>query len=281
MYKKIIALVVLLGAIGLAVWFYYNPQSAVPRAAGAVVQQAADATTTGKVKSAFALSKRLSVYDIGVDTSEGLVTLTGGVPSEIDKQLAVSVAKDTNGVKQVNDQLVVQEGVQPSEASLRESARVADLEIRAGLQERLAVSPELKDKEIQSSVQDQVVTLTGTVDTPAQKMGAEQVARSIPNVANVLNSLSVNNPAAGQSEVPGVSGAAKDSELARQVSFALFVERGNFTDHGMIKTIGREDGVTLSGIVYSRAERALAERIARDVKGVGRIDNQLTVSVPR
>ncbi len=231
MYRKIIALVVLLGAIGLAVWFYYNPQSSVPRAAGVVVQQATDATTTGKVKSAFALSKRLSVYDIGVDTSGGVVTLTGGVPSEIDKQLAVSVAKDTNGVKQVNDQLVVQEGVQPSEASLRESARVADLEIRAGLQERLAVSPELKDKEIQSSVQDRVVTLTGTVDTPAQKTGAEQVARSVPNVANVLNSLSVSNPAAGQSEVPGVSGA-KDSELARQVSFALFSERENLPIRG-------------------------------------------------
>jgi osmotically-inducible protein OsmY len=166
--------------------------------------------------------------------------------------------------------------MKPSETSLREGARIADLEIRADLQERLAASPELKGKEIQVSVQDRVVTLAGQVETPAQKTGAEQLARSISNVANVINNLSVGNPNAPLTEVPGMP--TKDGELARQVSFALFNERENFVNPGAIKVESRDGRVTLSGSVASRAERALAERVARDVKEAQSINNQLTVS---
>ena len=91
-----------------------------------MLQQASDSTTTGKVESAFALSKRLSVYEIEATTQAGVVTLTGQVPSEIDKELAANVARDTNGVNQVVNQLEVEPGVKPSEASLRESGSRID-----------------------------------------------------------------------------------------------------------------------------------------------------------
>jgi osmotically-inducible protein OsmY len=240
-----------------------------------VTQRAADLATTGKVKSAFALSKRLSAYAIEVDTSQGTVRLTGQVPSEIEKELATSVAKDTTGVAQVDNQLRVEPGVQPSEASRRESARVMDLEIRADLRERLAASPELKDKNLQIGVQDRVVTLTGQVEMPQQKAGAEQLARAIPNVAGVVNNLAVGDAAAAQTEVPGVTeSAAKDRELEKQVLFAFFGERDNFANAGAIRAEARD---TLTGPVASRAERALAERITREVSGVRRVNNQLTL----
>ena len=278
MRRLIIGIVTLAVIVGVIGWFYFNPQSNVSRAAGGVVQQATDMTTTGKVKSAFALSKRLSAYEIGVDTKLGVVTLTGAVPSDIEKELAESVTKDTNGVSQVDNQLRVELGMKPSEASLREGARIADLEIRADLQERLATSPELKGKDIQVAVRDRVVTLSGKVETPAQKTGAEQLARSINNVANVVNELSIGNPNAPLSEVPGMP--TKDGEIMRQVSFVLFNERENFVNSGAIKVESRDGRVTLSGNVASRAERALAERVTRDVKEVQSINNQLTVSSP-
>jgi hyperosmotically inducible protein len=278
MRRLIIGIVTLAVIIGVIGWFYFNPQSNVSRAAGGVVQQATDMTTSGKVKSAFALSKRLSAYEIGVDTKLGVVTLSGAVPSDIEKELAESVTKDTNGVSQVDNQLRVELGMKPSETSLREGARIADLEIRADLQERLAASPELKGKDIQVAVRDRVVTLSGKVETPAEKTGAEQLARSINNVANVVNELSIGNPNAPLSEVPGMP--TKDGELARQVSFALFNERENFVNPGAIKVESRDGRVTLSGSVASRAERALAERVARDVKEAQSINNQLSVSSP-
>jgi osmotically-inducible protein OsmY len=244
-----------------------------------LMQRREDSVIVENVKSAFGLSKRLSAYEIKVAARDGVVTLTGQVPSEIEKELAASVAKDTRGVKQVDNQIQIEPGLKPAEESIRESARVADLEIRADLQERLAASPELKGKEIQLSVQDRVVTLSGQVETLQQRMGAEQLARAVSNVASVVNNLTVTHPDAALTEVPGVTESeARDQELAQQVSFALFKERDNFASVGAIKVEARNGNVTLSGSVVSRAERALAERIAREVKGVNRINNTLTVA---
>jgi osmotically-inducible protein OsmY len=282
-------LIVLLGLLALVTvaGFVWQWRVSVPDSARDMFREVSDARITGQVKAAFALSKRLSAYEIAVDTRDGVVTLSGQVPSEIDREMAGSVAKDTTGVTQVNNQLRAEPGLKPSDASMRESSRVADLEIHADLRERLAASAYLSGNqagnEIQISVKDRVVTLAGRVQTPQQKIGAEQLARSLSNVAEVVNQLNVTNPGATQSEqseTPGVSEkVSKDKELANQVSFALFIERDNFTNLAAIKAESRSGAVTLSGKVASRAERALAERVARGVKGVSSVSNRLTVSL--
>ncbi len=274
--KKMLALVPLVLLAFAICWVYFFPQSRVPRAAGQMIQQATDATTSGKVKSAFMLSKRLSVYDIEAITQNGVVTLSGQVPSEIDKELAEKVARDTRGVNQVSNQLIVEPQIKPSEASLRESKRIADLEIQADLRERLAASPELSGKTIQITVTNRNITLVGEVETPAQKSGAEQLARSLANVTGVTNQLSVSNPSAPQQEIPGVS--TKDAEISRQIGFALFTERENFTDLSAIKVDCKDGQVTLFGSVPTRAERALAWRIAREVKGASVVNNQIQIA---
>jgi osmotically-inducible protein OsmY len=264
---------VVLGAVFVYGWRW---QITVPNSAREVIRDVSDAGITAQVKAAFALSKRISAYEIGVETKGGVVTLTGQAPSEVDRELAGDVAKDTTGVKQVDNQIRVEPGLKPSDASLRENARVTDLEIHANLRERLAASEFLSGNEINVSVKDRVVTLAGRTQTPQQKTGVEQLARSIPNVANVVNQLTVMNPGAAQSETS--ERESKDKELANQVLFSLFNERDSFTNLGTIKVESRNGAVTLSGAVYSRAERALAERVARGVKGVSSVSNRLTVS---
>ncbi|HWQ36706.1 MAG TPA: BON domain-containing protein [Blastocatellia bacterium] len=279
MVRRILVFLLALVVLGVVIGVVFRSRWRMPQAAHEVAQKATDSATTGKVKVALALSKRLSAYDISVDTHDGIVTLTGRVPSEIDRELAANVTKDTVGVSQVNNQLEVDPGVTPSDAGARESARVADLEIRADLQERLSSSEQLKGQNIQISVENRVVTLSGQVETPQQKTGAEQLARSVSNVSSVVNNLTVARPSAPQSEVPGVSeNATKDRELSRQVLFALFSEREYFSDVGAIRAEGQNGMVTLAGTVASRAEKALAERIARDVSGVRSVNNQLTVA---
>jgi osmotically-inducible protein OsmY len=269
----ILALVVL-GAVFVYGWRW---QATVPDSAREVIRDVSDAGITAQVKAAFALSKRISAYEIGVETKDGVVKLTGQAPSEIDRELAGNVASDTTGVKQVDNQIRVEPGLKPSDASLRESARVTDLEIHAYLRERLAASEFLSGNEINVSVKDRVVMLAGRTQTPQQKTGVEQLARSIPNVANVVNQLTVTNPGAAQSETS--ERESKDKELANQVMFALFNDRDNFTSLSTIKVDSHNGAVTLSGPVSSRAERALAERVARGVKGVSSVNNRLTVSL--
>ncbi len=276
--KTLITVLLLIVALGLFVYFTATGRSLLGRVWGES-QSAADIAVTNQVKSAFSLSKRLSAYEINVGAKDGAVTLTGQVPAEVDKQLAGSVVKDIPDVKSVDNQLQVNPGIKPSETSLREGMRVTDLEIRADLNEKLALSQALQGQSIQATVQDRTVTLTGRVETPAQKTGAEQLANSVANVVGVVNNLEVSNPAAAQNETPGVPEVtSKNKDLTNRVLFALFNERENFADVGAIKVAGREGSVTLTGSVASRAEKALAERIARDVDGVKSVGNQLSVT---
>ncbi len=276
--KTLITGLLLIVALGLFVYFTATGRALLGRVWGEK-QSAADIAVTNQVKSVFSLTKRLSAYEINIGAKDGVVTLTGQVPTEVDKQLAGSIAKEVPDVKSVDNQLQVSPGVKPSETSLREGMRVTDLEIRADLNEKLAMSQALQGQNIQANVQDRTVTLAGRVETPAQKTGAEQLANSVANVVGVVNNLEVSNPAAGQNETPGVPEAtSKNKDLTNRVRFALFNERENFADVGAIKVAGREGSVTLTGSVASRAEKALAERIARDVDGVKSVGNQLSVT---
>ena len=75
-------------------------QTPAGRSAGGVVD---DSTITSKVKAKLFGDESLSGFAIDVDTFKGDVTLTGGVNSEAAKQRATQLAKEVDGVKNVNN----------------------------------------------------------------------------------------------------------------------------------------------------------------------------------
>jgi hyperosmotically inducible protein len=68
-----------------------------------VPDKVADSWITTKVKSEFAAAKHVNATDISVSTVDGVVTLTGTVPSKQVKTKAVRIAHKVKGVKSVND----------------------------------------------------------------------------------------------------------------------------------------------------------------------------------
>lgn len=64
--------------------------------------KADDAWITTKVKSKLAAAKNIKSTDISVETKEGMVTLTGTVPTKSAKNHAVREAKSVKGVKSVD-----------------------------------------------------------------------------------------------------------------------------------------------------------------------------------
>lgn len=64
-----------------------------------------DATLTAKIKSKMALDDVVSASDIDVDTVDGVVTLTGVVRSEQERERATQLARETLGVRTVNERL--------------------------------------------------------------------------------------------------------------------------------------------------------------------------------
>ena len=75
------------------------------------MDQAGEAVTdtwiTGKVKSAFLAESSLSGMDIKVETNKGVVALSGVVASDAERQLALTIAKNTDDVKKVVDKIKV------------------------------------------------------------------------------------------------------------------------------------------------------------------------------
>ena len=67
-----------------------------------VPDKAADTWITTKVKAELATAKNVKASDISVETSDGMVTLSGMVPTKSEKTHAVKKTKAVKGVKSVD-----------------------------------------------------------------------------------------------------------------------------------------------------------------------------------
>ncbi len=271
--RKLIAVVIVVIIVAGAGYYIYTHGWKKPESFRSLFSSSGDPDTSRKVKTALGLSKRLARFDINVTTSDGVATLTGQLPSEDIKSLAGEIARDTAGVKDVKNEISVDPAAQPS----TESVHVEDLEIRVAILEALARSRELGGKSIDVKVENRSVTLSGSVETPTQRNGAEQIARAVDGVAGVTNNLVVTNPQAA-SEPPTATAPPADSnaELAKRVEFELYRTNAFNT---LTMHVKAEDGaVTLAGTVRSRAEQLLAERVVQSVSGVKKVTNELKVT---
>jgi hyperosmotically inducible protein len=77
------------------------------RAADTTAQVTTDMAITAKVNAALAVDDQLKATQINVDTREGQVTLTGQAPDAQSRERATTLVSAVDGVKQVNNQLVV------------------------------------------------------------------------------------------------------------------------------------------------------------------------------
>ncbi|HXW08806.1 MAG TPA: BON domain-containing protein [Vicinamibacterales bacterium] len=75
------------------------------RAAEEIRGAVAEGSLTAKIKSKMALDDLVKASAIDVDTTDGVVTLSGTVSSEAERQRAVQLARETQGVRSVQDRL--------------------------------------------------------------------------------------------------------------------------------------------------------------------------------
>lgn len=68
---------------------------------------ATNAGITARIKSKMALDEIVEAADIDVDTTNGVVTLTGSVTSTAERDRAVQLARETEGVTSVVDRLTM------------------------------------------------------------------------------------------------------------------------------------------------------------------------------
>lgn len=79
---------------------------AMQLAANDTVDEAQEAVSdtwiTSKVKASFLADDSISGLDIKVETNQGVVALSGVVPSDAERDLAIAKAKEIKGVKAVS-----------------------------------------------------------------------------------------------------------------------------------------------------------------------------------
>ena len=79
------------------------------RDVGSASVVAEDSAITSKIKSRYAADSVVSVFNIGVRTYQGTVTLSGTVGSIVARDRAIWLARETDGVRAVNNQILIED----------------------------------------------------------------------------------------------------------------------------------------------------------------------------
>lgn len=149
------------------------------------------------------------------------------------------------------------------------TAPLSDSQIHAEVLDELTWDIQVDETDVGVEVDNGVVTLTGTVESYAKKVAAQDAAHRVRGVLDVVNDVEVRTPAS-----PGRS----DTEIAHGVRQAL--EWDALVPHENIHTTVENGWVTLDGSVPRFADRLTVEQTVRRLVGVCGISNRLTVVNP-
>lgn len=127
---------------------------------------------------------------VDVNNDKELVTLTGDVKTQEDKEKAESLAKNAAGGYVISDEI----GVRPD--GVESSAKKIDSNVDSAIEKdfkAVIIAHRLDKQHIRYDAKNGVLTLKGDVDTPALREQTEKLAASVPNVQQVVNELDVKN----------------------------------------------------------------------------------------
>ena len=162
-----------------------------------------DPGITTAVKAKFAADDVVKAYKIDVDTKDHVVTLTGAIDSSAAKERAVQLARTTDGVNNVIDNMTVTPGATPTtgiddplqkkagDAADRAGEVTGDAAITAAVKTKFLADTHVAGLKIDVDTMNGVVTLTGNVKDAAEKTRAIEIARETSGVKSVTDRLKI------------------------------------------------------------------------------------------
>jgi len=145
---------------------------------------------------------------------------------------------------------------------------LSDTDIQQDVIDEFLWDPEVTSAEVGVEVDEGVVTLTGTIDSYAEKLAAQDAAQRVAGVRAVANELSVRGPL-----------TYNDTDIAKAVVDAL---DANFSvPPGCIDVAVQNGKVKLTGEVNWAFQRAAASNSVRYLRGVRDLSNLILVKQPR
>jgi len=163
-----------------------NPPAAHSDSVGAAVS---DTDITAKVKLKYVGDKALKGSDISVNTTNGVVTLTGSASSSDAKEHAEDVAQAVKGVKSVSNELKTPSssklGAETKSAAHEAKTGVSDSWITTKVKSSLLADSVTKGFDIKVTTTNGVVVLSGKVPSKDAVDHARDIAEKIDGVKSV------------------------------------------------------------------------------------------------
>jgi osmotically-inducible protein OsmY len=203
-----------------------------------------DAGITTNVKTKLAADDNVKAYQVDVDTRNGVVTLSGEVASATAKDQAIRIARETDGVRDVIDQIRVGEAAATA-GTYRDNDVDVDVDVDDDLENRA-------------------------------RSGAAEVREEAGQAADRAR-VEGREAANKAGEVAGRAGAVvTDAAITSAVKTKFLADT---TVKGLRIDVDTQNGmVTLNGNVTSRAEADRALMLARDTDGVKGVHDNLKVA---
>jgi osmotically-inducible protein OsmY len=141
-----------------------------------------------------------------------------------------------------------------------------DRELQLDVEDELRWEPGVKATDIGVTVKDGVVTLTGSVDSYAEKWAAEEAVKRLSGVKALAVNLAVELPDSSENTDADIAGAAENA-LKWNVS----------VPEDQIKVTVENGFLTLEGEVDWDYQRSAAEDEVRYLTGVKGVFNEITI----
>jgi hyperosmotically inducible periplasmic protein len=266
----------------------------------------ADSWLTTKIQAQYFADEDIKARYINVSTREGVVTLKGRVDSERAREEALNIARYTDGVTRVEDQMTVgasaaagaapetpgpadvgspvaTTGTLPADAGV---ARIDDASVTSRIQAKYFLDRSLKERRIEVDTRERVVTLRGELASDNERAQALLLARSTEGVERVEDALTVNaalGPAGVSGEfVPAQPPApphSDDEALAARVQSRWSAEPDL---KALAIQVTAKDGVLLvEGTLPTAAAKRRAMAVARGTEGVVQVIDRVRVGRTR
>lgn len=192
--------------------------------------------------------------EIGVSVANGVVTLSGAVPTYAEKIAAERCAMRIKGVHGVAQEIEVRPfgdvGVKDDEIAKR-ALRMLDW--------NTMIPPDA----VKVKVEDGRVTLSGEVDWNFEREAADRLVQGLYGVRAVTNHLKVKSRVQADNVHSRIEDALKRQSRLEASKIRVFVDGGK---------------VRLEGKVHAWADRATIEHAAWAAPGVTSVDDRVTIT---
>jgi len=239
---------------------------------GSLFASETDDRIASSAKQTYVFMTYLKADDIKIQSTDGVVTLTGTVSEEPYKSLARETVANLPGVKSVDNKLEVK-GEVPAVHS--------DAWLIAKVKTTFLFHRSVSATETEVLTKDGTVTLRGKATSAAQKDLTTEYAKDVEGVKAVKNEMTVLTAATKPGEktsggkVDAMSESVDDASITALVKTTLLYHRST---SAINTTVGTKEGVVkLEGKAKNAAEKDLATKLVSDVHGVKKVVNKMTV----